>query len=135
MRPSDCSKDYVKSATAKRDGNNYIITIVMKDQVNPSYDDLDGLARMSRGFIDYKDVVDAVETDGYAVSKIVKSTDSTITYKDYTIVATMNAKGQFVSIEHYYRADFEGDITLTEHGTTAFSGACNFRASYYDFKY
>ena len=130
MPPSDCDKKYVKSATAKKEGELYIVTIVMNEQINPSYQDADGLVKMSKEFLAYADVQDTVKNDA-TVSKIVKSLDGQIVYKDYTITATMNSKGQFVDITHYG----VGYIDATLNGSLHANGELEFNAKYYDFQY
>jgi hypothetical protein len=126
MPISDCDKKYVKSATAKKDGANYVITIVLVEQTNPSYKDADGLVKMSREFLDYGDVQEAVKD-----ISIVKSLDGQIVYKDYTITAVMTADGKFVSITHqgvgYIKANLNGSINA--------NGELEFNAKYTDFKY
>ena len=130
MPPSDCDKKYVKSATAKKEGELYIVTIVMNEQINPSYQDADGLVKMSKEFLAYADVQDTVKNDA-TVSKIVESLDGQIVYKDYTITATMNSKGQFVDITHYG----VGYIDATLNGSLHANGELEFNAKYYDFAY
>ena len=126
MPPSDCSKSCVKSATAKKEGELYIVTIVMNEQVNPSYQDTDGLVKMSKEFLDMKDVLKEA-----ANISIVKSLEGEIRYTDYTITATLNSKGQFVDITHkgvgYIKANLNGSINA--------SGELEFNAKYYDFQY
>lgn len=134
MPISNCSPDEVASATAKKlDNGNYEVVVVMKDQVNPSYSDTNGLALMSREFLDFKDVQNTVATDE-TVKKLVKSLDGTITYKAYTITAEMTADGKFVNITHYCRADIVADVEIIA-GSLGASGALSFNAKYYDFKY
>ncbi len=134
MPASNCSKSYVKSATAVQEGENYVVTIVLNDFTNPSYDDPDGLQLMSREFLDIKDVIETVATDE-TVSKIVSKVDGTIVYKDYTITATMNAKGEFIKIVHFGRGDINADVTAVGVGDLQASGALSFNAEYYDFVY
>ena len=134
MPIGDVSKSYVKSATAKKDGDNYIVTIVMNDQVNPSYSDKDGLVKVSKEFLDIKDVQDTVKNDA-TVSKVVSKLDGTINYQAYTITAKMNAKGQFIDITHYCVGDIKADLTAVGVGDLSASGALSFNAHYYDFKY
>ncbi|MBO5064595.1 MAG: hypothetical protein J6D06_00575 [Clostridia bacterium] len=126
MPASNCSKKYIKSATAKADGNNYVVTIVMVDFTNPSYADTDGLQLMSREFLDYKDV----EKEAKNIP-IVRSLEGQIVYKDYTITAVMTKDGKFVSITHrgvgYIKALLNGSINAT--------GELEFNAKYTDFKY
>ena len=134
MPISNCSKDDVASATAEKlpDGN-YKVVIVMKDQVNPSYTDTHGLALMSKEFLDFKDVQNTVATDE-TVKKLVKSLDGTITYKAYTITATMTADGKFVEIVHYCRGDIVAAVEAVAGSLNA-SGALSFNAKYYNFQY
>lgn len=134
MPAGDCSESYIKSVKAVKKGNNYVITIVMKNQVNPSYADKDGLALMSKEFLDMKDVVDVVENDA-TVSRIVSKVDGTITYKDYTITATMNSKGQFIKIKHYGVGYIDADITAVAVGDVDATSAFSFNGEYYDFVY
>ena len=134
MPVSDCSKEYVKSATAKNMGDYYIITIVMKEQLNPSYADTDGLAKMSKEFLDVKDVETTVNDDA-TVSKIVKDIDAKINYKDYTITAKMTADGKFIEITHYGVGDMKVDMNANVVGNISGSGSIAFNARYYDFKY
>ena len=130
MPASNCAKKYIKSATATKDGNNYVVKIVLVDFTNPGYADPDGLQKMSREFLDYKDVEKTVAEDA-TVSKIVKSLDGKIVYKDYTITAVMTADGKFVSITHYGI----GYIDATLNGSLNAKGELEFNAKYTDFKY
>jgi hypothetical protein len=134
MPSGDISKSYVKSATATKDGSNFLVTIVIKDQVNPSYADKDGLVKVSKEFLDIKDVQDTVKNDE-TVSKVVSKLDGTINYQSYTIKAKMNAKGQFIDITHYCVGDIKADLTAVGVGDLSASGALSFNAHYYDFKY
>ena len=123
---SNCTEGSV--ASCKKEGNK--ITIVMKDQVNPSYSDTDGIGVMSKEFLDYKDVEKTVVEDP-TVSKIVKSLDGKIEYKAYTITAEMTADGKFVSITHYGI----GYITANLNGSINANGELEFNAKYTDFVY
>lgn len=135
MPASDCSREAVRSATAERLANgNYKIVIVMKDQVNPSYDDSDGLGVMSKDFLDYKDVLATVENDS-TVATLVKNIDGTITYKGYTITAEMTADGKLVSITHYGVGATTANITATGAGIISCVADISFSAKYTDFVY
>lgn len=130
MAPGDCSESYIESVTKTTKGNNYVITIIMKDQVNPSYDDADGLVKMSKEFLDIKDVLNEVQNNSM-IKVVVKSLDGTITYKGYKITAEMTKDGKFVSITHYGL----GDIKATLNGDIEATGALSFNAKYYNFQY
>ncbi len=131
MPASNCSKGMVKSATAEKLANgNYKVVIVLNEETNPTYAGKDGLAVMSREFLDYADVEKTVVEDP-TVSKIVKSLDGKIVYRDYTITAEMTADGKFVSITHYGI----GYIDATLNGSLNAKGELEFNAKYTDFKY
>ncbi len=133
MPASNCSSQYIKSAKAVKEGDNYVVTIVLTEFVNPSYDDPDGLQLMSREFLDFKDVLNEVANND-TVKAVVKSVDGTITYTDYTITATMTSDGKFIKIVHYGRGDIVADVQAIA-GSLSASGALSFNAEYYDFEY
>lgn len=127
MPISNCTADTVKSATAEKlDNGNYKVVIVMKEEVNPSYQDTNGIAVMSREFLDYKDV----EKEAANIA-VVKSLEGEIKYVDYTITAEMTADGKFVSITHYGI----GYIKANLNGSINASGELEFNAKYTDFVY
>ncbi len=126
MPASNASPQWIKSATAIKNGDNYTVTIVLADATNPSYSETDGYPLMTREFLDYKDV----EKEAKNIS-IVKSLEGEITYKDYTITAEMTADGKFISITHlgigYMKANLNGSINA--------NGELEFNAKYTDFQY
>ncbi len=127
MPLSNCSKGAVKSATAEKLANgNYKVVIVLKEEINPSYSGKDGLAVMSREFLDYGDV--QKEAANIAV---VKSLEGEIKYVDYTITSEMTADGKFVSITHYGI----GYINAKLNGSINAYGELEFNAKYTEFKY
>jgi hypothetical protein len=134
MPLSDCSKRYVKSATAVKSGDIYTVTIVMKSQTNPSFDDDDGLARMTNDFLDIKDVEDIVSNEP-SVSKMISNFSGSVKYDDYTIKAKMNSKGEFLSIEHSGVGQVNAQFTMNLAGNTFANAYIAFNGKYYDFKY
>ncbi len=134
MPSSQISSSYVKSATVTKSGSNYVVKIVLKDQINPHKTDTDGINVMSNNLLYMEDVDDTIKNDD-TVSKVVKSLDKgEITYKSYTITATMTADGKFVDITHYTDADLVADITSVA-GSLGGSGGLSFNSRYYNFKY
>jgi hypothetical protein len=134
MPSSQISNKYIKSVKVTKSGSNYVVKIVLKDQTNPRKADTDGLNVMSRDILYIEDVEDTIKNDA-TVSKVVKSLDKgEITYKAYTITATMTADGKFVDITHYSDADLVADITAV---AGSLSGSCglSFNSRYYNFKY
>ena len=126
MPASNASAQWIKSATATKNGDNYTVVIVLADATNPSYADTDGYPLMTREFLDYKDV----EKEAKNIS-IVKSLEGEILYKDYTITAEMTSDGKFISITHkgigYMKANLNGSINA--------NGELEFNAKYTDFQY
>ncbi len=134
MPISDCSESYFQSATKVEQGDNYVITIVMKDQINPSYDDTDGLVKMSRDFLDMKDVHETVKTNSAVKLLVRELTKGEMNYKAFTITATMTKDGKFVNIKHSCDADLVADAKLIV-GSLQGSGVLRFTAEFSEFKY
>ena len=134
MPISNCSESTIESVTKKASGSNVVITIVMKDVTNPAKTDTDGLNLMSRDFLYMEDVHETVKTNT-AVKLLVKNLDKgEITYKAYTITATMTKDGKFVEITHKCSADLIADAKLVV-GSLNGSGVLQFNVKYWDFKY
>ncbi len=135
MPVSNCTEETIESVTRTTKGNNYVITIVMKDQVNPSPSDPDGLNVMSKDILYMEDVHNTVKNDA-TVSKLVKSLNKAeINYKKYTIVAEMTKDGKFVSITHSCSASFVVEANLAFNMTLSGDGVIRFDTKYWDFKY
>ena len=100
---SNCSANSVQSATIEEKGENYIITIVMKDQVNPQKTDTDGVSVMSTNIV-YADDLEA-SLDNMA---IIKNVDCS--YSNYTIVAEVTKNGELVSVKHSSRLGMNADV-------------------------
>ena len=134
MPISNCSESTIESVTKTTSGSNVVITIVMKDVTNPAKTDTDGLNLMSRDFLYMEDVHETVKTNS-AVKLLVKSLDKgEITYKAYTITATMTADGKFVEITHQCNAELVADAKLIL-GSVQGDGVLQFNVKYWDFKY
>ncbi len=99
---SNCSANSVQSATIEEKGGNYIITIVMKDHVNPQKTDTDGVSVMSTNIV-YADDLEA-SLDNMA---IIKNVDCS--YSNYTIVAEVTKNGELVSVKHSSRLGMNAD--------------------------
>ncbi len=99
MPLGNCSPDSVKSATIKEKGGNYIITIVMKDQVNPQKTDTDGVNVMSNSIM----YADDMESEfSQSMGSYMKNLNVDCRYEGYTIVAEVTKNGELVSINHSY---------------------------------
>ncbi len=134
MPISNCSESTIESVTKTASGSNVVVTIVMKDVTNPAKTDTDGLNLMSRDFLYMEDVHETVKTDS-AVKLLVKSLDKgEITYKGYTITATMTKDGKFVEITHKCAAELIADAKLIV-GSIQGDGVLVFNVRYWDFKY
>ncbi len=134
MPISNCSEGTIESVTKTTSGSNVVVTIVMKDVTNPAKTDTDGLNLMSRDFLYMEDVHETVKTNS-AVKLLVKSLDKgEITYKAYTITATMTADGKFVEITHQCNAELVANAKLIV-GSIEGNGVLQFNVRYWDFKY
>ena len=135
MPASNCTSDYVQSATAVKDGDNYKVTIVMRTQQNPAKADTDGLRVMSKDILYMEDVVDTIQNDD-TVSSVVKELKvGTIDYVDYTITAVMTPDMKFVSIDHDCIADLNATIDAAAVGVVHGSGQLGFHTRYTNFVY
>jgi hypothetical protein len=87
MPMSNCTAAMVESATLETKGDNYLITIVMKEQVNPEKTDVDGIAVMSDNILYASDVIEIIETDiATKTNNIVKFLFCTIAFLSLFIV-------------------------------------------------
>lgn len=135
MPISNCSESTIESVTKKASGSNVVITIVMKDVVNPAKTDTDGLNLMSRDFLYMEDVKDTIQNDS-AVKLLVWGLDKgEINYKAYTITATMTKDGKFVEITHKCSAELAADVKLALNIPLSGDGVLQFNVKYWDFKY
>ncbi len=128
------SIDSIKSVTRTKDGENTVVTIIMKDSLNPQRGDADGLSLMSTDLLYIEDVRDKINRDG-VVSAIVKDlTQGDITYKEFKIEATLNKEGKIVKITHYCDSYVEASAD-TVFGTLSGDCGITFYAEFYDFTY
>ncbi len=135
MPESNCTSAVVKSATCEKSGENFIVTIVMHDQINPAKKDTDGLRVMSKDILYMEDVVDTIENDD-TVSAVVKELKvGEIRYNEYTITAVMTADHQFVSIDHDCIADLTATIDAVAIGVVHGEGQLGFHTRYTNFVY
>lgn len=136
MCPCDADFANVASATTAVDGDNYVITIVMKDEETPTKGS-NGVAAMATGILYLSDVEDTVKNDS-TVSSIVKDLrDAKMVYHAYTIKAVMTKDGKFISIDHETTADLSATATvkvLVEIDVSG-SGSMKFVSKWYDFVY
>lgn len=135
MPISNCSADYIQSVTVVKSGENYKVTIVMRDQQNPKKSDTDGVRVMSKNILYMEDVEDTVKNDSTVAAVIKEMKDGTIDYVGYTITAIMTADGKFVSIDHDCTSDFNVTINAVAVGVIYMSGNISFHTRYTDFVY
>ncbi len=124
----------IKSATCVPSGNNYKVTIVMNDEVSPKKGS-DGIAAMATGILYMEDVENEIANNS-VVKILVKelNSESKITYKGYTIVATITKDGKFVEMKHTSTGDIIASAKLII-GSINGSGTLIFHSHWYDFKY
>ncbi|MBE6715506.1 MAG: zinc-ribbon domain-containing protein [Ruminococcaceae bacterium] len=124
---SDLSK--VASATCTKSGENFRISLVMKDEDSPSRSG-GSLPKVSNSIV-YLDEIEAVLSD-----YLESYTDVHLWYRNYTITAVMTPEGEFISIDH--SADIEiqiGEITALGITLNNISGYMRCNCKYYNFAY
>ena len=134
MPVSNCTMNSVQSVSSKEVNGNYVITIVMKDQINPTAEDTDGISLMSRDLLYMTAVTNEIQNNG-AIKAIVKELKTAeLNYKAFTITAEMTKDGKFVSITHECHAELKAEAKLIV-GSLAGDGVLCFRAKFWDFAY
>ena len=134
MPASNCTANAVASCSKKDSGSNVVITIVMKDQVNPTEEDKDGVALMSRDLLYMKAITNEIQNNG-AIKAIVKELKTAeLNYKAFTIKATMTKDGKFVEITHECHAELKAEAKLLV-GSLSGDGVLAFHAKFWDFVY
>ncbi len=134
MPACNATEATIQSVTKQESGDNVIITIVMKDSYNPGLDDTDGVTVMSHDLLYIEYVTNEIENNSLVNFLVKELTRGDITYKAFTITATMTKDGKFVEIVH------DGDSYIDAAAQTTFgevsgSGGIGFHAKFYDFKY
>ncbi len=122
----ECTEDAISSVTSEKVGENYIVTIVMKEQLNPTKTDVDGINAVSDTYIAFEHF-DACATEAGAGADELK-------YNSYTITAEMTADGKLVSVTHYGEADYKMNASMVT-GDTKFTGSFAVNTTYTDFIY
>ncbi len=134
MPACNATEATIASVTKKESGSNVIITIVMKDSLNPGLDDTDGVTAMSDDLLYIQYVTDTIESNSFVNALVKELTKGDINYVAFTITATMTKDGKFVEIRH------DGDAMIdaaaqTILGEVSGTGGIGFHAKFYDFKY
>ena len=89
----------IASATCVKVGNNYKITIIMKDEDTPKKNG-SVLGQVTNSVLFWEDI-EATLTGDPTVNRILKEfRDMHIIYKGFTIEAVMTPEGEFVSLDH-----------------------------------
>ncbi len=134
MPACNATEATIASVTKKEEGSNIVITIVMKDSLNPGLEDTDGLTAMSDDLLYIKYVTDTIESNSFVNALVKELTKGDINYVAFTITATMTKDGKFVEIRH----DGDGMIDAAAQtilGEVSGTGGIAFHARFYDFEY
>lgn len=84
----------VKSATCKKSGKNYTVTLVMADEISPEKNKT-GISAISNNYFGAANVIDMYKQEGLITSGSAKSV-----YKNFTITAVITPEGKLVSMTH-----------------------------------
>ncbi len=134
MPACNATEATIASVTKKDSGSNVVITIVMKDSLNPKLEDTDGVTAMSDDLLYIQYVTDTIESNSFVNALVKELTKGDINYIAFTITATMTKDGKFVEIRH----DGDGMIDAAAEtilGTVSGTGGIGFHAHFYDFEY
>ena len=134
MPVSNCTMNSVQSVSSKEVNGNYVITIVMKDQINPTEQDTDGISLMSRDLLYMSAVTNEIQNNG-AIKAIVKELKTAeLNYKAFTITAEMTKDGKFVKLGHYATVIITANAKISVF-TLDIGGTLYNNCEYSNFKY
>ena len=135
MPISSCSADVITDAYAVKKGNNYQVTIFLKDQVNPKRADKDGLNVMSNNLLFVEDAPGIAKNDPNFSQIVTQYSSGTISYTNIKIVATMTPDGKFVDIKQYADVTCSFKGSLKDFGASNVSYTFKLGQEYSNFKY
>ena len=96
LRSGSPSFSVVTSAKSVKKGDNYVITMVLKDEYNPDYNvNYNGIRNVTCNYFDYKEIFASLKSAGVIYQGSAKSL-----YKSYTITAEITPDGRIVSATH-----------------------------------
>lgn len=134
MPVSNCTSTYIRSVIWKKSGSNYIVEIILADQINPAKTEVQGIKLMSCDLIYRDDFANSILNDKTNNTVINSFSKGNFNYKNYKITATLTPAGKFVDIKHY--SDVFVDATInTTSGTSDLSCKLSINAHYTSFKY
>ncbi len=130
---TDLSK--VASAKCEKAGENYKITIIMKDETNPERGK-SALEQVTNSFLYWEDIEKTLSEDHIIRSILMFYRDISITYRGFKIEAIMTSDGRFVSIEHTADVDINiGEMIILNFPVISKSAHMWNYCSYYNFRY
>lgn len=94
---TDLSK--VASATCAKDGSNYKLTIIMKDEDTPKKEG-SVLGQVTGALLYWEDIEKTLTEDPTVTKILTEFSDIHVNYKGYKIEAVMTPDGKLVSIDH-----------------------------------
>ncbi len=130
----NATEETIQSVTQRQDGEATIITIVMKDSLNPSRSDTDGVSLMSQDLLYIEDVRDKIQRDAVIGTLIKELSQGDILYKALTVEATITNDGKMSQIIHYCDSYVEA-TAQTIFGQISGNCGIGFHAKFYDFIY
>ena len=134
MPLSNCTSNVIENATIEGNGENYIVTIVLKEQVNPTKADTDGLNVIATDIMYVSDIEDVVANEE-VLDCVFENFDNTeLKYKEYTIKAEITKDGKFVNITHTCEMDMHLESEANV-GNTVGTGIITFDTEYTNFVY
>lgn len=124
----------VTSATSVKKGDNYVITMVLKDEYNPDYNtNYCGISSVSYNYFAYKNLFEALEDEG-----VIYQGSASSLYKGFKVTAEITPDGRIVSATHscdqvYVKGSMSMDF---RHGPILkYNASMGTYLTYSDFKY
>ncbi len=131
---TDLSK--VAAAKCEKNGNNYKITIIMKDEKNPERGK-SVLGQVTNAIVYWDDLKYTLDEDP-SIQRVLTSYENIfIVYRGFTIEAEMTPDGRFVSIDHTADVDINIGKAIIMNSITIenkYGHMWNY-CKYFDFKY
>ncbi len=124
----------VTSATGVKKGNNYVVTMVLKDEYNPDYNTYYmGINSVSYNYFAYKDLFAALKDED-----VIYQGSASSLYKGFKVTAEITPDGRIVSATHSCDQVYvKGDMSLDfRYGPILkYNASMGTYLTYSDFKY
>ncbi len=135
MPIANCSAESIKEINAVKLGDEYIITLVMNEQVNPLTTDSDGLGVVTKDILFEDNLRKGLgQFEGYE-EEVGELDNCEIKYTDYTITVRMKDDGRLITVKECGTAQINVTASKEDTVTVLLNGDIEFNALYTVFGY